>query len=244
MASPPLTAEYAQLIDDLIAVVTRDALSLGRQVSVLSPIEARNILVNELPELVRAYGEVGGQYSADWYNQVRFEANARGNYRAAVAGVPNDDQIQATARWAVKGLFVDEVESFLRDLAYGSTRLVQQPTRSTIVESAFADPASGAFVRVARTDACPFCLMLASRGAVFASRASATTVGTGRIRGSRQVGESYHTNCKCRAEPVFSPDDVPTFNRELAREWGEVTAGLGGKDALRAWDQHFKLTRT
>lgn len=234
MASPRLTAEHAQLVRDLMAVTTADTIELGRQLVVLSPIEARNVLLDEFPALVRAYAEVGGTYSADWYDQVRSEVGASGRFRASVSGIPNDEQMQATARWAVGQLFADQIEAFLRDLSYGATRLVQQPTRSTIVDSAFADPAAGAFVRVARVDACSFCLMLASRGAVYASRASAGSV----------VGESYHTNCMCRAEPVFSPADVPTFNRELSREWGDVTAGLSGKDALRAWDQHFRLTRT
>lgn len=231
MASPRLTAEHAQLVRDLMAVTTADTLELGRQLVALSPIEARDVLLDEFPALVRSYAEVGGTYSADWYDEVRSEAQASGQYRATVSGIPNDEQAQATARWAVGQLFAEQAEAFLRDLSYGATRLVQQPTRSTIIDSAFADPASGAFVRVARADACSFCLMLASRGAVYASQATA---------GAR---DRYHTNCQCRAEPVFSPADVPTFNRELSREWGEVTAGLSGKDALRAWDQHFRLTR-
>jgi hypothetical protein len=233
MASPQLAAEHAQLVRDLMAVTTRDAVTLGRQLAVLSPIEARDALLDEFPALVRSYAEVGGTYSADWYDEVRSEARAAGQYRASVSGIPNDEQMQATARWAVGQLFSEQVEAFLRDLSYGATRLVQQPTRATIIDSAFADPASGAFVRVARPDACSFCLMLASRGAVYASQSTAMGTRNG-----------YHTNCQCRAEPVFSPGDVPTFNRELSREWGEVTAGLSGKDALRAWDQHFRLTRT
>lgn len=60
------------------------------------------------------------------------------------------------------------------------------------------------YQRIARAGACDFCSMLAGRGAVFLSRERATEVGrTGRIRGNRRVGESYHDSCGCVAEPIY-----------------------------------------
>lgn len=66
--------------------------------------------------------------------------------------------------------------------------------RSTIAATTIADPAVAGFRRVTSGDACKFCALLATRGAVY----SATT--------SRFAA---HDGCSCSAEPAYGGPGVP-----------------------------------
>ncbi|PZM88413.1 MAG: hypothetical protein DIU79_16905, partial [Actinobacteria bacterium] len=79
--------------------------------------------------------------------------------------------------------------------------------------------------------ACGFCAMLASRGAVYASKEVATY--------SRR-GERYHPHCHCWAEPVYRHEPDPPEVLALRHQWERVTAGHGGQDAIRVWRRHWE----
>lgn len=74
--------------------------------------------------------------------------------------------------------------------------------------------------RVGRGAACPFCLMLISRGAVY----SKTT-----------VNFEAHDNCGCTPELVYRRESEPPEVDRLREQWERITAGRSGPDALRAW---------
>lgn len=83
-------------------------------------------------------------------------------------------------------------------------RLALAGGRETTIATIYEAPQVAGYQRIARAGACDFCSMLARRGAVFLSRERAAEVGrTGRIRGTRRVGESYHDSCGCVVEPVY-----------------------------------------
>lgn len=79
--------------------------------------------------------------------------------------------------------------------------------------------------------ACGFCAMLASRGAVYSSKAVATY---------SQRGERYHPHCHCWAEPVYRGEPDPPEVWQLRHQWERVTAGHGGQDAIRVWRRHWE----
>lgn len=82
---------------------------------------------------------------------------------------------------------------------------------------------------------CAFCVLLASRGAVYRS-ATATVVGRGgAARGARQIGEAYHDRCSCTLEPLYEHEEEPAEALALQRQWEEATAGLSGRDAIAAF---------
>ena len=74
--------------------------------------------------------------------------------------------------------------------------------------------------RVTSGNACAFCSMLASRGAVYSQR-----------------GASFeaHDGCSCSPEPVWDIGPEPEEVTRLRKLWRESTAGLSGKDALNAF---------
>ena len=69
--------------------------------------------------------------------------------------------------------------------------------RNTVVNS--AAKAGNGWCRVPEPGACWFCLMLASRGAVYQQDTATTTKSGGR----------YHAHCRCTAAEVFNDDHLP-----------------------------------
>ena len=56
-----------------------------------------------------------------------------------------------------------------------------------------------------KTHACTFCLLLASRGAVYSRDTVLLT----------EAGKKYHDNCRCLGIEVQTPADLPRINQEL-----------------------------
>lgn len=90
------------------------------------------------------------------------------------------------------------------------------------------------YARVVDADPCPFCAMLASRGAVYRSDA---------FEGSNDLfaGDGafkVHDGCECTLEPVYgrSVTDLPPGCAELAEEWAKIAAGR--KDPFGYWRRY------
>ena len=80
--------------------------------------------------------------------------------------------------------------------------LVKSTFRRTIQDSAHAS--GGAYARVPKgAETCAFCLMLASRGAVYKSR---KTAGDKKVTGAY---DTYHGKCDCAVVFVRGPEDYP-----------------------------------
>ena len=91
----------------------------------------------------------------------------------------------------------------LRKLAGITNRLVQQPARETVYQA--TRKAGTRYARVPEPHACTFCLLLASRGAVYSQDTVLRT----------EAGKKYHDNCKCLGIEVQTPADLPKINQEL-----------------------------
>lgn len=85
--------------------------------------------------------------------------------------------------------------------------------------------------------------MLASRGAVYTSRKTAST--TSGDRGSRPAGLSFHDRCSCHIVESHSDQDLPGIVHSLNAEWYDVTWDENGPvaDQLGAWKKHVAETR-
>lgn len=106
--------------------------------------------------------------------------------------------------------------------ASGSTgRMVLQGGTDTIISSTRTDEQALGWSRVTDADPCHFCAMLASRGPVFKTRATA--------------GFEAHDHDACGAEPHYEGADWPGRAREFEDLWRRSTRGLGGNDARNAF---------
>lgn len=117
-------------------------------------------------------------------------------------------------------------------------RLSMQPARATIEDASDNDTAGARWARVPQgPDTCAFCLVMASRGAVYLTEDSASEVvgRRGRTRGSRRLGDDYHDECDCVAMPFWAGDEYPEgYDPDaLYDQYAVARDALGGDLALR-----------
>lgn len=145
-------------------------------------------LTELFPALVAKYGDVAAAAAADWYETVMGTA-------ALAADTFPAEYAQQRARSAVLGNIGDP-DGIGSALATSLDRYVKQAGRDTIRDSTKRDKAR--YARVPRgTTTCGFCLMLASRGAVYATKETAGAL------------DKYHGNCDCQPVPIRDASDYP-----------------------------------
>lgn len=226
---------HRQAVADLVTLAHRDLVAFWRSVETASATAARDAVREVLPELIELYGTSAAGLGADWYDDLRDDAEAPGSYTARLAETPPADQVDALARWGVGPLFsaTPDAAASLALLAGGLQRLVVGMDRGTIEASAHADPAGPIYSRHASANACAFCRMLATRGAVYGSEAAATRVvgrSDGRLRGSQSLGRKFHDHCRCTSVPSWPGQEVPRapYVADWDTAYTEATTAAGG----------------
>lgn len=119
-------------------------------------------------------------------------------------------------------------------VAGASARLTLEAGRQEVDEQVRRDPQARGWQRVASGDACPFCMMLVSRGPVYKEQTAQF---------------QSHDACQCMAEPIFRAEGEWTDQAQQAREqWNEAQrqARDGGdldrgtdNDALNAFRRYL-----
>lgn len=147
-----------------------------------------------VPEVIGAYTLGSSALAADYYDDVREAAAARGRF-AAVPVIPDrGEKIRRAALWAAKPLFDATIGQTTESRVAEVVQIeVARAHRETIRENTNRDDAAAGWKRIARGDGCKFCLFLAARGAVYRKS-------TARF--------SAHENCNCTAVPVFKGGEV------------------------------------
>lgn len=123
-------------------------------------------------------------------------------------------------------------------VAGAASRHVLDGGRQQLVNTASADEMAVGFCRVTDAEPCAFCAMLASRGPVYFTRATAFRT-TGRSK--RGEGEKYHDDCGCSVEPSFNREtDWPARNREFEKLWEDTTGDAKGKGKYNAFRRAYE----
>lgn len=137
----------------------------------------------------------------------------------------------AIKRATRKGLSLERAATTAFTLSAGAvSRLVLDANRATVVETARRDPFALGWARVTDGDPCFFCAMLASRGPVYFSEATA--------------GFEPHGKCACVPETVYRRDTQwPGRARELRALYDDATAGKSGPDAVNAFRRAYDAQR-
>jgi hypothetical protein len=105
------------------------------------------------------------------------------------------------------------------------SRHVLDAGRTTIIDSAVADPKTVGWQRVTDGDPCSFCAMLASRGAAYRQDT---------------VGFQAHDHCGCTAEPRYEGSRMTSDAQRWRSLWNESTRGTSGRDALNAFRRAYE----
>lgn len=252
MATASQVAEFRQANQDLTLLAQsqlRDFLSSFRLDG--DPVRVRNALLQFFPELVTSYGDVSALLATDFYDMVRDVPPSAASFRAAFAAPVDVAATEGAVRWAVGPLFDLDEPLFVSHILGATQRLVSERGRGSIFESAAGDPIRTGVARVPQgLSTCRFCIMLASRGAVYRSEVSAElVVGRGsnrtgydangkrliggigggvKARGTKPLAEQFHDNCDCTTVTIRSDRDWPEgHDLEAFRDLYKKGSGVG-----------------
>lgn len=202
-------------------------------------------LFDIVPGLVQTWNLAASSVAADWYDDLREMEAIAGRFTAVVPDL-GDQGAHALAGWGVDGLkappaepkgpaaelklpVVEELEpagdaevpelnvvAAQSRIEGGLQKRLVNAANLVVTESANQDPQARGYMRRTRPGACDFCVMVASRGAVY-TKASATF--------------ACHEHCYCEAVPAwggkalpvgpYKPSDRPSTqaDRDRVRRW-------------------------
>lgn len=156
-----------------------------------SPERARDALLVVMPAIAAQYGDLAASSAAEWFERLRADA-VGGAYSAVLADGPSDEQVAQATRWAVGGLWGENPAGVQATLGNVLARFVGQQGKDTVHRNVASDPAKPRWARVPGPGGCcAWCSMLASRGFVYASAATAGQ------------GHAYHDHCSCVPTPLW-----------------------------------------
>jgi hypothetical protein len=173
-------AELARLAENDLAAVFRD----------VSNVEDVKAGLNDiLPKLVTIYGSAAATLGADWYEDLREQAEVRGRFQAIVADLPDVGRTESLAGYAVSPLFGARPDAAiaLSKAAGGLQRIIFDADRHTVMRSSIQDPGARGWQRQG-TGECDFCQLLIGRGAVYTEES---------------VSFESHDRCRCVGVPAF-----------------------------------------
>lgn len=182
-------------IAHLALLAKGDLDELFRRVSDARSPELRAALMDVLPSMVETYGSAAASIAADWYDELRDEAAARGRFSAIPADL-GDTQVQGLIGWAMDTAKSDE--AFLMMIDGGIQKRIANASRQTVMQSSSADPSAAGWKRIG-VGSCSFCVMLIDRDELY-SEASADF--------------ASHEHCNCQAYPLIKgaePIDVKKY---------------------------------
>lgn len=185
----------------LVTLAQKDLADFWRTLDTTDARFVQIMLAEFYPDLVQTYGSTAALLAADYYDELRDLPPSVKRFRAVMDEPVNVEQAVAVSRWGVGPIFSPTPDplSALTLISDAVQRLVLQPARNTVVNSTFRDPVRTGFARVpSGATTCAFCLMTASRGAVYSSKQAA---GYGMNK--------FHTKCDCAVVPMRSEADVP-----------------------------------
>src|SRR5690606_20920126 len=167
---------------------------LQRFAAVLDPSRpdvARDALLEYVPALSDTYGALAADVAAEWWDDV-YRAEVGGRRRALPAPTVPHEALERTIRWAVGGLYGENLAT-LALLLQALDKWVKQPARDTVATSTARS--GGWWARVPTgAETCAFCLMLASRGFDYSSEAAA---------GGGGDEHKFHADCDCQVVPTW-----------------------------------------
>lgn len=182
-------------LSSVLQTLSAAALADLEQLWGLSPTELAVALFDLLPGLVDTWGEASAAAAADWYDELRDTAEISGKFTAIVEPL-GDLGAYALAGWAAEPLHLAEpdVLSARSRIEDGFQKRLVNSANLTVTGSAKADPEARGYMRRTRPGACRFCIMVASRGAVY-TESSATF--------------ACHGHCFCEAIPAWGGRALP-----------------------------------
>lgn len=223
--------------------------TLGAALKLLWPeLDLRNIdktkpsFFTAVLAMVRHYGNASSVAAAANYRQQRIAANVPGTFRVPLPTPPPAEQVAPQLNWAISDLYgpttPEKTDAALTKVQGVAEKIVLDQGRTTTLDAVKKDPRARAWARVPEPGACSFCLMLATRGAVYKTK---ETAGPNK-RGERNEREGLaflgdgkfkvHDHCRCDVEPLFGLSYEMTATVRAAEALYIKSARSGPSDPL------------
>lgn len=229
MATQAEVEEHRLAVQGVATLAVAELVTAWPSLPLDDPRQLANDLADVMAELYGDFSLMTAALAADFYDELRGAAGVSEPFAASIAPDLPVAQLESSASWAAGGAWTD-ADKALRDSAASLDRMVTARDRETTMLNVEADPSEPRYARFAQPDACAFCALLASRGAVYWSEESATFAGATRDeRRQRETeGDKYHDWCGCEPVAVWKSSgfELP----EYATPW--VDAYDAARDAL------------
>jgi hypothetical protein len=190
--------QYRLANAELSRLVKRDLTAFFASLNLNRPEAARNALLEFLPMLTTQYGDIAASVAAEFYEDMRASAGARGSFTALSAASVPTAAVESKVRYLAGHLWTPTPGAMLGALLVAADKYTKQPGRDTVAANAKREG-----VRWARVPSgaktCSWCLILASRDAVYASKKSA----------GGEENHRYHGDCDCQAVRIGKSSDYP-----------------------------------
>lgn len=219
----------AEIGDGAASAVEQRVLGWCRSHEGASVAEKREAAKLIMEGFVQAYDDKAAEFASQWYDYRAEQGGARLR-QAVTTTVYEPGSVDDVARYQAKKLAKEGDAAFARACGEFARNDAFRSLNETIIANVGRDRDKGAaFARVpAGTETCTFCLMLASRGAVYHTRKTAGEF------------KHFHRNCDCKVVPSFEGDpDAELVQgvkpRELYGKWWlfekiDATEGLSSAE--------------
>jgi hypothetical protein len=215
--NPEVQGQYATQVA-LTAALTAALARLWPQVDPLSGATALSGYKDGVAALVEQFSQASISLAADFYDAARDAAGVTGSFSVPIIDTPPRSLVDAGVDWAMRAQAeMDATEAaIMARVDAAMQKAITDAARDEVVAAVEGDDQALGFVRVARPDACYFCLAQAmrrkrptdgekvGRPGVYKSRGTAGGFANDDFTGSGIA--KFHNNCHCVIEPVFSAD--------------------------------------
>ena len=187
--------EVARIGDRAAADVESSVLAWCRSHEGATVAEKREAAKLIMEGFVQGYDDVAAEFAAQWYDHRAEQGGARLE-QAVTMTTYRPDSVDAVARYQARKLAKGDDAAFAKACGVFARDDAFRSLNETIIANVGRDKDKG--VRFARVptgfETCTFCLMLASRGAVYHTRKTAGEF------------KHFHRRCDCKIVPGFGDD--------------------------------------
>ena len=186
--------------------------------------ECRDLVLQALASIMPTYTGMAAQASADFYDAARELALGERLGAVSISGY-DPRKTEGAVRGFVRFVLDGRVETFNEQVLQRIDYEMKRSAGESMFANGRRDPRRPKFARVPTgAETCDFCLMLASRGFVYSSEATAGAVKL----------DHYHSGCDCRVVAGWGGTEVEGYDTQAIYDrWQDAIDALAAERAER-----------